>query len=125
MFDHDIFWLAINIYHEARGESTEGQEAIGHVCFNRAEKRKMSIKDIVLQPFQFSWHNRNKFPPITEYESLLNCLDVANKVAIDRQRGNDPMNGADHYFADYIDPPEWAKGMTMICKIGKHIFYRK
>lgn len=121
----DIFWLAVNIYHEARGESGEGKEAICHVCFNRSEKRRKSIKEIVLQPFQFSWHNGNKFPPIAEYGALLECLKIAEKVAVQRHAAIDPMNGADHYFADYIDTPGWANGMTKVCKIGKHTFYRE
>jgi len=120
----DIFWLAVNIYHEARGEPIEGQMAIGHVCYNRAAKRNKSIKEIVLQPYQFSWHNGNKFPVISEYNSLLQCLDVAEDIALDRQEGKDPVKGADHYFADYIDPPSWAQDMEKVCKIGKHTFYR-
>jgi len=120
----DIFWAAINIYHEGRGEPTEGQEAIGHVCYNRAAKKRKSIKEIVLQPYQFSWHNNNKFPVISEYEALRQCFVIAEVVQLERNHGIDPTCGADHYFADYIDPPSWAQDMEKICKIGKHTFYR-
>lgn len=120
----DIFWLAINIYHEGRGEPLEGQKAIGHVCYNRAVNRNMSIQEVVLQPWQFSWHNGNKFPAITEYDALLTCFMVADSVQAERQAGKDPVQGADHYFADYIDPPEWSKSMEKVCKIGRHTFYR-
>jgi len=119
-----VFWLAVNLYHEGRGEPEEGQRAICHVVLNRAAKRGMSVKDVVLQPYQFSWHNGNKFPPIGEYHALLNCLDIAEDIELDRQEGIDPVRGADHYFADYIEPPEWSKDMTEICKIGRHTFFR-
>ena len=120
----DTFWLAINVYHEARGESIEGQLAVCHVVMNRAEKRKRSIKSIVLQPFQFSWHNGNKFPPLAEYSTLQSCISVAEKAAQERAEGIN-LSGADHYFAEYITPPEWSKGMKLIKKIGKHIFYKE
>ncbi len=118
------FWLAINLYHEARGEPTEGQKAVCKVVLNRAKKRCLSVKDVVLQPMQFSWHNDNKFPPIKDYESFKKCFDIAFDSIVDHLEGND-LKGADHYFADYIVQPRWASNMTFICKIGAHLFYRE
>ena len=57
-----ILWLAICIYHEARGESAKGQIAVGHVIMNRVGSRDKSVEKIVLQPYQFSWANNNKRP---------------------------------------------------------------
>jgi len=118
-----VFWLAINIYHEARGESLAGQIAVGHVVLNRCQKSKKTVKDIVLAPFQFSWHNCNKFPAIKDYDALQACFRAANGILEERGTGEN-LSGADHYFAEYITPPGWSKGMTKIAKIGKHIFYK-
>ena len=40
-----LFWLTINLYHEARGEPFEGMKAVCHVVLNRAERRKMPVKE--------------------------------------------------------------------------------
>jgi len=122
--NEDIFWLAINTYHEARSEPTEGQLAVCHVVMNRAEKKQRSVKSVILQPFQFSWHNGNKFPPITEYSALQSCISIAEKAIQEHANGVN-LSGADHYFAEYITPPEWSKGMEMVKKIGRHIFYKE
>lgn len=37
---------------------------------------------------------------------------------------DDPTGGADHYYADTIPPPKWAKGRTPTTKIGRHVFYK-
>lgn len=121
--NENVFWLAINIYHEARSEPIEGQVAVGHVVLNRAERRGKSAKEIILQPWQFSWHNDNKFPAIKEYQAMLVSFQAAEKVIEERLDGK-TLSDADHYFADYIKPPSWAKDMRQVCKIGRHIFFR-
>lgn len=121
--NENIFWLGVNIYHEARGESLEGQIAVGHVVMNRAEHRKKTAKEIVLQPMQFSWHNGDQYPPIKEYGALLASMQAAEAVVMERLEGK-TLGGADHYFADYISPPSWSRAMKQVAKIGKHIFLR-
>ncbi len=119
----DKFWLAINCYHEARGESIEGQVAVCHVVLNRAEKKKKSVKEIVLQPDQFSWHNGDAYPAIRDYTSLEKMCIVVEKVFEERSQGK-TLSGADHYFADYIKTPSWAKNMKQVAIIGKHKFFK-
>lgn len=121
--DENVFWMGINVYHEARGESVEGQVAVCHVVLNRAKKGRKTCKEVILKPWQFSWHNGGKFPAITNYESLAASFSAAEKAMAENSSGNN-LSGADHYFADYIDPPEWSKGMTKVAKIGRHTFFR-
>lgn len=121
--NENIFWLVVNIYHEARGESLEGQIAVGHVVLNRAERRGKTAKEIVLQPMQFSWHNGDQYPPIKEYAALFAATQAAEAVITERLEGK-TLGGADHYFADYIAMPSWAKDMKQVAKIGRHIFLR-
>ncbi len=120
---NDLFWLAANAYHEARGEPFKGQKAVCHVVLNRAKKRRQSIKGVVLAPMQFSWYNGGVLPPIKDYESFIVALKAAS-ATLKEQRHGEFLQGADHYFADYIQAPAWSKSMTRITKIGRHIFFR-
>ena len=119
----DLFWLAINAYHEARGEEDAGVKAVCHVVLNRCKKRKRSVKDVVLQPYQFSWANDGARPAVKEYEALQRCIELAMETCKEQLVGK-TLSNADHYFAEYITPPVWAKEMTKITKIGKHTFFR-
>lgn len=120
MSANDLFWLAVNAYHEARGETDDGIRAVCFVVLNRAKKRKLSIKDVVLQPMQFSWANGGARPPIKEYGSFVRCMALAEE-AIEMHEDGQAFS-ADHYFADYIKRPVWADKMTELTKIGKHYF---
>lgn len=118
-----VMWLAICIYHEARGEPWEGQIAVGHVVMNRVASENKSIKDVVLRPYQFSWANNNKRPPIANYQAFITSYNAAIECLYQRVNGKD-LYGADHYFAVYIDPPTWVAGMKFVKRIGRHLFYR-
>lgn len=113
-------WLAINIYHEARGEPLEGKIAVGHVTLNRLRKERKSVKEVILRPFQFSWAN-NKFPPIRNYAAFIECQNAAMLCFGERLEGKDLFK-ADHYYAPDKVTPSWAKKMTEIAVIGNHRF---
>jgi len=117
-------WLAINIYHEARGECKEGMIAVAHVCLNRALKKHLTVEDVILQDYQFSWHNGNKFPAIEDYNAFIACIDVVQDFLLDRLSGND-LSGATHYFNPALVKPKWAAKMKFIASIGGHDFYRE
>ena len=50
-----LLWLTLNVYHEARSEPQIGQVAVAFVTLNRANEKRLPIKDIVQEPHQFSW----------------------------------------------------------------------
>ena len=120
----DRLWMTLCIYHEARGEPIDGKIAVCHVILNRAYSRGLSVKQIILQPYQFSWANGNARPPIKDYDSLEECADAVDACLLERSRG-EYFSHADHYFSDTINPPSWAKNMTLVEKIGHHSFYRE
>lgn len=120
----DLMWLALNAYHEAMGESFEGQVAVCHVVLNRAADRRKSVKETVLAPMQFSWANGGARPAIKDYAALESCFKAADQAANKERPQGDNLQGADHYYADYIAKPSWAKGMKQVAKIGRHIFFR-
>lgn len=122
MTTEDLFWLAVNAYHEARGETKDGIIAVCWVVLNRAKQRNLSVKEVVLQPWQFSWANKNARPSIKEYGNLCKCLQYADEAAQLHEDGKAFL--ADHYYADYIAKPTWANKMQHVVTIGRHLFYK-
>lgn len=114
--------LAMNIYHEARGEVIEGQIAVGHVTLNRVKHEKFpdTICDVVYQKKQFSWTFTIK--DITPNEEA--AWNRAQVIARDVMIGNtvDPTDGATFYHANYVNP-YWITHMEVSKIIGLHVFY--
>ena len=114
--------LAMNIYHEARGEVIEGQIAVAHVTMNRVKDNYWpgTICEVVYQPSQFSWTHQISDHTPKERAAYDRALVIARDVMI----GNtvDPSNGATFYHANYVNPA-WANQMTVSKVIGVHVFY--
>lgn len=124
LFLEPIFWLAMNLYHEGRGESRAGKVAICHVVLNRAQDRGKGLKEIILAPAQFSWANGGARPRVGEYEALLECFEAA-AIALDERLAGKNFKGADHYHATSMSPyPSWAKNMKVVAVVDRHVFYR-
>ncbi len=120
----NLYWISLCLYHEARGEPRNGQIAVAHVIMNRAIKRGMSVKEIILQPHQFSWVNDNRPDNVQNHKAFVICKESVAEARREQLEGKN-FQGANHYFADYIPAPSWAKDMTLVEKIGKHLFYRE
>ncbi len=131
----DVNWLAKNIYFEARSENLHGQMAVAFVTLNRvATKRRWphTIKGVVTQKWQFSWYNKGIVPPINNQKAYLKAKDVAilslelynDMCDADKFKYDGIVLGADHYFADYIPVPSWARNMEYKTSIGHHLFFR-
>ncbi|MEN8697599.1 MAG: cell wall hydrolase [Bacteroidia bacterium] len=114
--------LALNIYHEARGERIEGQIAVAQVTLNRVDHRKWptTICEVVYQPKQFSWTHLVKNQTPREARAWAKARTIARDVMI----GNveDPTKGAVYYHANYVNP-NWAEYMELSKVIGNHLFY--
>jgi spore germination cell wall hydrolase CwlJ-like protein len=107
---------------EAGGEHSLGaMEAVHEVIVNRSAKRKISKRDVCLQPSQFScWNGMQVSAQIAKAkshsrwgEAFLITMDSATNFT----------DGADHYHADYCNP-YWNKHMKVTAIIGRHIFYK-
>jgi len=126
--------LAMNIYHEARGEPLAGQIATANVVMNRVTSPRYpdSICSVVKQGHYWKNHpirNRCSFSwwcdgiadtPQNE-ESWAQSVSLAYKI----QGGFIPdiTEGATHYHATYV-MPYWADDYYAIAQIGDHIFYK-
>jgi spore germination cell wall hydrolase CwlJ-like protein len=119
-----VFWLAVNAYHEARGEPREGKIAVCHVVMNRMEKKGKTAKEIILASMQFSWYNEKKFKPLRDYYAFIACLEAVEATLLERRNGK-TLERADHYFNPYKVLPKWAAAMTHIVTINNHAFYRE
>ncbi len=115
--------LALNIYHEARGESTSGQKAIASVIMNRVRSQRYpdSICEVVWQPRQFSWtiaHERCH--AVTDPRAWKKALIIAHRALAGYEYAG--VGEATHYHASSVDP-YWAAHGLFVAKIGDHVFY--
>lgn len=131
--DKEINCLALNIYHEARGEPREGQLAVGYVTMNRVVSGRYpnSVCKVVWQPKQFSWtHDGRSDRPENKsawdrsvriagyiYKNYFRFMTIANGAA-------DLTGGALHYYAPRLVNPAWAKDMVATRQIGSHLFLK-
>lgn len=118
--------IATAVYHEARGESLEGQLAVARVIMNRAASGKYPASwcATVKQPWQFSFVNpRSGAMPYTD----TNCVSWRKAVGVTRLAVANAVPSLENdvlwYHADYV-APSWGRRLTQVSKIGTHIFYR-
>ncbi|WP_374410109.1 cell wall hydrolase [Novosphingobium colocasiae] len=114
--------LASAIYFEARGESLEGQLAVGRVIVNRSQSGRFpaSYCGVVLQPSQFSFLRGGRIPGAREASR-----DWREAVAIARiaDAGSwaSPAKGALFFHAARVSP-RWR--LQRIARVDNHVFYR-
>jgi len=125
--------LALNIYHEARGESEAGQVAVATVALNRVAHKRYpdTLCDVIYEYNwnprlkahidQFSWtHDKHTNAPGDEKAWSL-ALKIAEKVMKDG--GDQTLHGVLHYHASTVNPG-WANKLQRVKTIGQHQFYR-
>jgi len=118
--------IAVAVYHEARGESLEGQLAVAKVIMNRAASGDYPTSwcGVVKQPWQFSFVNpRTGYMPgvdqaSAEWRKALGVTRLAVANAVQSVPGDCLW-----YHADYV-APKWRNNLRRVEKIGAHIFYR-
>jgi len=112
----DVECLASVIYHEARGESVDGQIAVGNVVLNRVKSRHYprSVCGVAFQPKQFTGLTRIKYN-----ESAMKLAKKIMAGAVDY------ITEATHFHTIHVDP-KWAShpNMVYLGTIGDHVFYK-
>jgi spore germination cell wall hydrolase CwlJ-like protein len=123
--------MALNIYHEARGEPLQGKIAVAHVVLNRVAARQWpgKICAVIQQGgqqrryrCQFSWWCDGLSDQPKNVAAWRESLLVA--MLIRSGATDDPTKGALWYHADSV-APYWSKIFKPRRKIGRHIFYVK
>lgn len=131
--DHNpqLLCLALNVYHESRGEPVAGQYAVAEVTMNRV--RSGAYPDTVCEVVYekrwdrirrrpvgaFSWTELDETGPVRA-QAWQQAWQVAE--AVYHQQYEPRLQGALHYHARNIKP-SWAQGKKPIARIGKHVFY--
>lgn len=125
--------LALNIYHESRGESLTGQHAVAQVTWNRANHDKKNICDVVVSPNQFSWTKgvfkswggkfvlsnsaRPKESKSWEMAQHIATITLMNVVP-------DFTHGATFYHTKSVNPT-WNRKLVLVSVYGAHKFYKQ
>ncbi|NOY62178.1 MAG: cell wall hydrolase [Gammaproteobacteria bacterium] len=131
--ERDLHCLALNIYHEARGESKEGQMAIATVTMNRLSHNKYpdTICQVVWQYRQFSWTHDGRSDDPDDVAAWQTAQKIAHFIynnyprLVEITKGRaDITNGALYYYAPKLADPYWAKHKVVTRTIGDHIFLK-
>lgn len=126
----DDLCLAQAIYFEARGESVDGQVAVGKVILNRVSDKRYpsTICGVVFQNQR--WYNRCQFSfacdgqsdKPSERTAWMMARRIANLVKASWVP--DTSGAATHYHATYVKPV-WRTKLKQTVQVGQHVFYRE
>ena len=126
--------LAQAIYHEARGESREGQLAVANVIINRAFSKKYpsTICGVVFQnaekgryKCQFTFACDGRSDVGTERTAWNRSVKLAETAFHEFQTGDRPgviPNSALFYHTTAV-APNWSHTFRRVAAIGSHVFY--
>ena len=128
MSGKEIF--AKTIYAEARGESREGQEAVGEVIKTRASMNRgywggSSVAGVCRAPRQFEcWNNGDiRIDNEATYRGIRSWSDKMYDQNWSPARDARYSRGADHYNNPDKETADWTRNCTKGVKIGGHQFY--
>ena len=128
--DREKRCLAEAVYFESRSEPEPGQAAVAQVVLNRVQSGlyPASICGVVYQnrhhykACQFSFACEGRSLKITEPLAWTTAVRVANEVMEGRTYISD-VGRSTHYHTNYVRP-RWARALTKMDVIGRHIFYK-
>ncbi len=133
--EREVMCMALNLYHEARGESKVGRRAVMHVVKNRAEAdgfggdticdvvmagKKDSRGRILKGKCQFSWTCDFASDVPKDLEKFEQLEKEARNFLMN-ERIDDITEGATYYHSVAVKP-SWDFDKTT--RIDQHIFYR-
>ena len=112
--DHTLLAMVIN--GEARGESYEGQVAVGAVVLNRVKHASFpnTIAGVIYQ--------KGAFTAVDDGQINKPIQDSCYKAASDALNGWDPSGGAIYYYNPATATSSWIWSRPVIKTIGKHVF---
>lgn len=134
MIVESIMCLAMNIYHEARGEPIKGQIAVAVVTMNRVEDNRWPDTpcDVVWQHRQFSWTKDGKSDKMKDQRAKQRAINIATGIYMTYKEGYnydlydqviEHVNGSVYYHADHVNP-YWTESVQHVTSIDNHRFYK-
>lgn len=119
--------LAQVLYHEARGESLQGQLAVAEVVLNRVDDPAFpnTVCGVVHQGngrgCQFSWTCDGRSDRIGQDEVYDQVAKIARVMLDGAPRS---LTEGATYFHTPAVRPDWSRRFTKTARVGNHIFYR-
>ena len=112
----DVNLLAKLIHAEARGESYQGQVAVGAVVLNRVKSSSFpnTISGVIYQKYAFTC--------VADGQINLTPNATALKAAKDAMNGWDPSGGAIYYYNPWVATSSWIFSRQTTVVIGNHVF---
>jgi spore germination cell wall hydrolase CwlJ-like protein len=132
--DEEIRCLALNIYFEARGETHEGQLAVGYVTMNRVVHARYpnNVCGVVWQRKQFSWTHDGRSDRPRDERAWAHAQRIASYIYKNyftfmhlTKGATDLTRGAIFYYAPKKVKPKWASEMIKTAQIGGHLFMKE
>lgn len=120
--------LATAIYHEARGESIAGQQAVAEVVLNRVDDAAFPrticgvVKQRVAKGCQFSFVCEGKTGTPRDSEAYSRAQKIAHTMLEGFPR--ELTNGATYFHTRMVNP-SWSRRFERTAYIGAHMFYKK
>lgn len=123
--EQEMNCLALNIYHESRGESITGQMAVAEVTLNRTQDERYpdDVCSVVWQENQFSWTSDNASDKPKDKKSWQRAQRIARIISQKYNSSVNITNGAIMFHA-IGSKPTWRKKFERTIQIGGHVFYR-
>jgi spore germination cell wall hydrolase CwlJ-like protein len=132
--DDERLCLTQAIYHEARGESVEGQWAVANIIINRAMNKRYpsTICGVVFQnaekgfhrcQFTFACDGRSDMG--TERKAWNRAQDIADGAFAEFQHGTTPgvLPKSALFYHTRAVSPDWSNTYKRVAAIGSHVFY--
>ena len=121
----DVRVMALNMYHEARGEGERGMLAVGWVVLNRMADKAYpkSVAKVIHQGCQFSWVCDGRSDVPRDKRSWRRALALAATLLTGGSL--DPTRGAMWYHADWVRDPGFGPRVSAVTRIGRHVFYAR
>ena len=119
--------LAVNAYHEARGESDLANVIIMSVVTNRIKDKRFKVSTICESVFKeaaFSWTQDGLSDEITDGQQYKRLYKLADLYLINRKVYGKLLPSVDHYHS-VKSTPSWANSEKLLYleTIGNHKFY--
>lgn len=122
--------LSLNLYYEARDESTASWAAVAFVTINRVIDKRYpdDICSVVWEPYQFSWtHDGLSDKPDeskhADAQAWKHIQQFAKGIVENYKHIEDPTGGAVLYHSHAV-APHWGSAYEVTGVVGGHVFYR-
>lgn len=124
ILSRDLNCLATAIYYEARGETLDGQLAVGQVIVNRAGSGRFpqSYCGVVTQRGQFSFVTGGAMPQADRASAAWQRASAIARIAHEDLWDSSAENAL--FFHARRVRPEWASRRQTLARIDGHVFYR-